>query len=249
MTSNNPFSLSGKVVLITGASSGIGRSTAIECAKMGATLIVTGRNEDRLTETSLSLSSDNHTSIIADLTLEADLERLVDSVNVLDGLVLCAGTGVTCPFQFATRDKLDKVFQTNFFAPVELLRLLVKRKKIKKGGSVVFISSVGGVFSINPGNSVYGASKSAFNSMMRFSAKELAAKKIRVNSVNPGMVETPLIHGGVFSEEDRANDIAKYPLGTYGRPEDVAYGIIYLLSDASGWVTGSSLIIDGGLTI
>lgn len=249
MTNNNPFSLNGKVVLITGASSGIGHSTAIECAKMGATLIVTGRNEGRLRETISSLFGDNHISFIADLTLEADLERLVDSVNALDGLVLCAGTGVTCPFQFATPDKLDKVFQTNFFAPVELLRLLVKRKKIKKGGSVVFISSVGGVYSINPGNSVYGASKSAFNSMMRFSAKELAAKKIRVNSVNPGMVETPLIHGGVFSEEDRANDIAKYPLGTYGRPEDVAYGIIYLLSDASGWVTGSSLIIDGGLTI
>lgn len=249
MTNNNPFSLNGKVVLITGASSGIGRSTAVECAKMGAALIVTGRNEDRLAETLSSLSGDNHTSFIADLTLETDLERLVDSVNTLDGIVLCAGTGVTCPFQFATRDKLDKVFQTNFFAPVELLRLLVKRKKIKKGASVVFISSVGGVYSINPGNSVYGASKSAFNSMMRFSAKELAAKKIRVNSVNPGMVETPLIHGGVFSEEDRTNDIAKYPLGTYGRPEDVAYGIIYLLSDASGWVTGSSLIIDGGLTI
>lgn len=249
MINNNPFSLNGKVILITGASSGIGRSTAIECAKMGATLIVTGRNEDRLTETLSFLSGDNHISFIADLTLETDLEKLVDSVNDLDGLVLCAGTGVTCPFQFATPDKLDKVFQTNFFAPVELLRLLVKRKKIKKGGSIVFISSVGGIYSINPGNSVYGASKSAFSSMMRFSAKELAAKKIRVNSVNPGMVETPLIHGGVFSEEDRANDIAKYPLGTYGRPEDIAYGIIYLLSDASGWVTGSSLIIDGGLTI
>jgi NAD(P)-dependent dehydrogenase (short-subunit alcohol dehydrogenase family) len=108
---------------------------------------------------------------------------------------------------------------------------------------------VGGIYSINPGNSVYGASKSAFNSMMRFCAKELAVRKIRVNSVNPGMVETPLIHGGVFSEEDRANDIAKYPLGRYGQPGEVACGIIYLLSEASAWVTGTSLVIDGGLTI
>lgn len=249
MTNYNPFSIAGKTILITGASSGIGRTTAIECAGMGAALIITGRNEERLAETLCALPGENHVSIIADLTRQEDIEKLIAGITTLNGLVLCAGTGVTCPFQFATREKLEKVFDTNFYAPIELLRLIVKRKKLAKDSSVVFVSSVGGIYSINPGNSVYGSSKSAFNSMMHFCARELAAKKIRVNSVNPGMVETPLIHGGVFSQEDRSNDMAKYPLGRYGRPEDVAHGIIYLLSDASTWVTGTSLVIDGGLTI
>lgn len=249
MTDYNPFSLTGKTILVSGASSGIGHTTAMECAKMGATLIITGRNEERLTETLSILPGENHRRVIADLTQQEDLEKLIAEIDILDGMVLCAGTGVTCPFQFATRDKLEKVFDINFYAPIELLRLIVKKKKLNKGSSVVFVSSVGGIYSINPGNSVYGASKSAFNTMMRFCAKELAAKKIRVNSVNPGMVETPLIHGGVFSEEDRANDIAKYPLNRYGQPNEVAYGIIYLLSEASAWVTGTSLVIDGGLTI
>ena len=249
MTDYNPFSLAGKTILVTGASSGIGRATAIECAKMGAKLILTGRNENRLLDTLSFLTGEEHLCITADLTLSEDLDKLIDRIDVLDGLVLSAGIPATYPFLFATRKKIDEVFNTNFFAPVELLRLIVKKKKLNKGSSVVFVSSIGGVFAYSYGNSIYGASKSALNSIMSSCAKELAVKKIRVNSVNPGMVETPLIQIDAFSEESILKNIAKYPLGRYGQPDDVAFGIIYLLSDASAWVTGISLVIDGGVTI
>ena len=167
----------------------------------------------------------------------------------MQGLVLSAGKGTTSPFPFSTRDKYDEIFNVNFFAPVELLRLLVKKKKLEKGSSVVFVSSIGGVKSFQLGNGIYGASKAALSSTMKFCAKELATKKIRVNSVNPGMVNTKLIQGGTILEEQHKLDMEKYPLKRYGEPEDIAYGIIYLLSDASSWVTGHSLVIDGGYTI
>ena len=156
---------------------------------------------------------------------------------------------MTSPFAFNTRDKYDEVFDVNFFAPVELLRLLLKKKKLKKESSVVFVSSVGGVYGYSLGNSIYGATKAAINSTMKFCAKELAPKKIRVNCVNPGMVNTPLIKNGTISDEQHEADMQRYPLKRYGEPEDIAYGIIYLLSNASSWVTGQSLIIDGGITI
>ena len=131
----------------------------------------------------------------------------------------------------------------------DIKKQLKKKKKLEKDSSVVFVSSIGGVDSFQMGNGVYGASKAALNSMMKFCAKELAAKKIRVNTVNPGMVNTKLIQGGAISEEQHKMDMEKYPLKRYGEPEDIAYGIIYLLSDASSWVTGHSLVIDGGVTI
>lgn len=247
----NPFSLEGKTVLVTGASSGIGQATAIECSRMGARLVITGRNEERLQETFARLEGDGHSKLTAELTKAEDVERLVADVPELNGLVLCAGKGMTLPFQFCTRDKFDPIFETNFFAPAELLRLLTKKKKLGRGSSVVVIASIGGTpgGKITLGNSVYGMSKAALVAMMRFAAKELAPKKIRVNSVNPGMVETRMINTGTFTEEQYKADIAKYPLARYGKPEDIAHGVIYLLSDASSWVTGHSLVIDGGITI
>jgi NAD(P)-dependent dehydrogenase (short-subunit alcohol dehydrogenase family) len=245
----NPYSLEGKTILVTGASSGIGRASAIECSKLGAKLIITARNEERLKETLSSLEGEGHQMILAELTNQEDVERLVGEVSELQGLVLCAGKGMTSPFPFSTREKYDEIFNVNFFAPVELLRLLVKKKKLEKESSAVFVSSIGGVKSFQLGNGVYGASKAAINSTMEFCAKELAAKKIRVNSVNPGMVNTNLIKGGSISEEQHKLDMEKYPLKRYGEPEDIAYGIIYLLSNASSWVTGHSLVIDGGYTI
>ena len=249
MTPYNPFSLAGKTILITGASSGIGKETAIQCSKMGAKVIITARNEERLRDTFSQMEGDNHQMILAELTNQEDVERLVGEVSALQGVVLCAGKALTSPFLFSTRDKYDEIFNVNFFAPVELLRLLVKKKKLDKESSVVFVSSIGGVDSFLFGNVVYGASKAAINSTMRYCAKELAAKKIRVNSVNPGMVNTKLIQGGAISEEQHKMDMERYPLKRYGEPEDIAYGIIYLLSDASSWVTGHSLVIDGGVTI
>ena len=245
----NPFSLDGKTILVTGASSGIGQETAIQCSKMGAKVVITARNEERLKETFDSLEGDEHILFLAELTDQSQVESLVSQLPTLHGVVLCAGKGMTLPFPFCTREKYDDIFNVNFFAPIELLRLLVKKKKLAQGSSVVFVSSIGGVESFSLGNGVYGASKAALNSTMRFCARELATKKIRVNCVNPGMVNTKLIQGGIISDEQHKLDMENYPLKRYGEPEDIAYGIIYLLSNASSWVTGHSLIIDGGVTI
>lgn len=249
MLNFNPFSLQNRTILVTGASSGIGRTTAIECSMMGAHVIITGRNQVRIDEVKHELNGTGHLGVIADLTQEDQLMNLVDQLPIVDGVVLCAGQGTVVPFKMADRKKINPVFEINYFAPVELLRLLIKKKKLANESSVVFVSSIGGVDSITIGNSIYGASKAAFNSAMRFCALELAPKKIRVNSVCPGMVNTSLIKGGAVSEEQHQADMQKYPLKRYGEPEDIAHGIVYLLSAASSWVTGHSLVIDGGYTV
>ena len=245
----NPFSLQGRTILITGASSGIGQTSAVECSKLGAKVILTARNETRLKETYEQLSGEGHQIISADLTNEQDLENLVASVGKVDGLVLCAGKGLLTPILFATRDKFDGIFNINFFSPIELLRLLIKKKKMEKNSSVVFIVSVGGTARWTPGNAIYGTSKAALNSMIRYCAVELAPKHIRVNGVCPAMVETPMIQLDALTEEQKVKDMEQYPLKRYGKPEDIAFGIVYLLSNASSWVTGQSLVIDGGITI
>ncbi len=250
MASNyNPFTLEGKTVLITGASSGIGQETAVQCSRLGANVIIVGRNEERLQETFSNLEGEGHVKHVVDLLIQDELEKLIDELPTLEGVVLCAGVGLTKPFQFSTREDYDRVFSVNYFSTIELLRLMVKKRKMAKGSSVVMVSSIGGVWSFNPGNGVYGASKAAINSTMKFCALELAPKKIRVNSVNPGMVNTRFIDPNALSEEQLKANMETYPLKRYGEPEDVAYGIIYLLSDASSWVTGHSLVIDGGKII
>lgn len=244
----NPFSLQGKTVLVTGASSGIGRQTAVECSKLGARLVVTARNEERLQETLSMLEGEGHTALTADLTKAEDVQRLAEACPVLDGVVQNAGIGKNRPIAFYTREELDTVFSANAFAPMLLNRWLLKKKKINQGGSIVFTSSTASVTS-SLGNGIYGASKAALAAYMRYCARELAAKRIRVNAVHPGMVETKLIHGDAYSEEDLKKDSAKYPLGRYGRPEEIAWAIIYFLSDASAWTTGTSLFVDGGLLL
>ncbi|MBR5170081.1 MAG: SDR family oxidoreductase [Muribaculaceae bacterium] len=248
----NPFSLAGKTILVTGASSGIGRETAIACSHMGARLVITARDQGRLSETMALLSpcdGENHMMALADLTQMGDIENLIKDLPPLDGAVLCAGNSTTLPLQFGSREKFDEMFDVNFFAPVELLRLMYKKKVLQKGASVVLIASIGGTHSFMPGNGVYGASKAALNSVMKYAAREYASRKVRVNSICPGMVDTPLIHRGTITEEQLAEDAKKYPLGRYGRPEDIANGAIYLLSDASSWLTGHDLVIDGGFSI
>ena len=247
----NPFSLAGKTVLVTGASSGIGRQTAISCSRMGARVVVTARNQERLSETfdQLNPVAEDHLQLIADLTKDEDVKQLVSTLPTLDGVVLCAGNSTTLPLQFGTREKFDDMFDVNFFAPVELLRVLYKKKQLQKGASVVLIASIGGTHSFMPGNGVYGASKAALNSFMKYAAREYASRKVRVNSICPGMVDTPLIHRGTITEEQLAEDATKYPLGRYGHPDDIANGAIYLLSDASSWLTGHDLVIDGGFSI
>lgn len=245
---NNPFSLEGKNILVTGASSGIGQATAVECSKMGARLIVTARNEDRLKETLSLLEGEGHQMIIADLTDEDEIKSLAEQCPNLDGIVNNAGVGTLKPLAFYSQKEIDKVFSANTFAPMFVIKWLLKNKKINDNASIVFTASIATICS-SVANGIYGTSKAALASYMKYCARELAAKGIRSNAVHPGMVETKLIHDGAFSEADLEKDMQNYPLGRYGKPEDIAYAIIYLLSDASSWTTGTSLFIDGGATL
>ena len=246
--SYNPFSLENKTILITGASSGIGKAAAVECSRLGARLVITGRNEDRLKETFGLLEGDGHKYVVADLTVEDDLIRLVNSVDNLEGLVNNAGIVNTKPIVFIKQRDLEPVFKTNLYAPVFLTKSLLKNKKLQKGSSVVFTSSLA-AFMNDPGNSIYCMSKASLSSFMRSCAVESADKGIRFNCVCPGMTETSLVSNLSFSDEELTKDMMRYPLKRYGKPEDIAYAIIYLLSDASSWVTGTSLIIDGGISL
>jgi len=246
----NPFSLENKTILVTGASSGIGRAIAIECSKMGAKIIVTGRNEQRLQETFSQLEGEEHSIIVADLNSEEDRKDLIEQSPNLDGLVNCAGLTKTLPFQFITAEALESVMNVNFTAPTLISAQLVKKKKLTKGSSIVFISSISGVFvGGSPAGSLYSASKGAVNGMTRNMAIDLADKNIRVNCVNPGMIDTAIFDEGIITSEQLEEDKKRYPLKRYGKPEEVAYAVIYLLSDASQWVTGSNLLIDGGYTL
>ena len=250
LRSYNPFSLEGKTILVTGASSGIGADTAVECSRMGASVIITGRNEERLGQTLAKLDISygaNHKMIAAELTDEDSLSSLVNQIDAIDGLVNNAGVNRVKPVAFIKQEDLDYVFKSNTWAAVNLTRLLCKKKKLKKNGSVVFTSSVSAFFNA-PGRALYAGSKAALTAFMRSFAVELADKGIRANAVHPGMVETKMISENL-TEEEREKDMANYPLKRYGKPEEVAWAIIYLLSDASAWVTGSSMVIDGGFML
>lgn len=241
----NPYSLEGKTILVTGSSSGIGQATAIDCSKMGASVVITGRNSERLQETFNQLEGNGHMQIIADLNVEEDIEKLVSQCPSLDGLVNNAGRGKSKPVNFVKMEDLQDVYQTNLFGVALLTKLLLKKKKLNMGSSIVFTSSISSRMTA-AGLAVYASSKAAVSAYMRTCALELGSKGIRANAVLPGMVETKLINRGTYTDEDKAADLNLYPLGRYGQPSDVAYAIIYLLSDASVWMTGSELIIDGG---
>ena len=245
----NPFSLENKTILVTGASSGIGRAIAIECSKMRASVIITGRNEERLKETHSRMEGNQPDYIIADLSNSDDVQNLCKSITSLNGLVNCAGLTKVLPFPFAERKDFEEVMEVNFFAPSELSRLLVKSKKIRKGASVVFISSVSGVYCSSVAGSIYSSSKGAINGLAKAMALDLAPKRIRVNCVNPGMIDANIFSEGKITQEQLNEDMKRYPLKRYGKPEEVAYAVIYLLSDAAEWITGSNLLIDGGYTL
>lgn len=245
----NPFSLDGKTILVTGASSGIGKSTSIECSKMGAKLVITGRNEERLNNTFNLLEGEGHSQLIADMHNEDDVDALVDQLPALDGIVHCAGVTEYKPFQFVNKDNLNEIFSVNFFAPVLLSSKTVKKKLINKNSSIVFISSISGIYTSYISGSPYSATKGAINGIVKGMALDLAVKKIRVNTVCPAMVDTDILKEGKVTEEQVVEDMKKYPLKRYGKPEEIAHAVIYLLSDASGWVTGTNLLIDGGYTL
>lgn len=245
----NPFSLEGKTILVTGASSGIGRAAAIECSKMGAKVIITARNKERLSSTLNALDGDGHQMIICDLSHEEFIDEMVSDLPEIQGLISNAGYTKIMPVQFISSDDINNIFQVNTVAPMLLLQKLLKKKKIKKGASVVFTSSMAGQGCCSVGNSIYTASKGAISAFIRCVALELAPKNIRVNAVCPAMVDTGILESGTVSQDQLEADIKNYPLGRYAKPVDIALAMIYLLSDASSWITGDNIVIDGGLTL
>lgn len=244
----NPFSLSGKIIMITGASSGIGQVTSIECSRLGAKLVLTGRDEPRLKKTYESLKGSGHKYVVADLKDSAQLKYLIDTSPSLNGLVHSAGIVKTIPVGFISTDAISSIFDINFKGPALLTQGLMKNKKIVNGGSIVIISSISGIVCALMGNGVYSASKGAITAIAKVMALEFASKKIRVNCILAGMVKTDMTDNLQFSEDEIIEDAKKYPLG-YGEPYDVALGVVYLLSDASKWITGTDLKMDGGYTL
>lgn len=250
----NPFSLEGKTILVTGASSGIGQITAIECSKLGATVVVTARNEDRLQKTLDRLdhnAGQQHKMIIADVIKDEGLHTLIDQIDEIDGLSSNVGiTPGSIPVKFINDGVFEDVWRSNTLSHVSLIRDLFKKKKLKKKSSVVITASVGGVTAYNVGNAIYGMSKSALNSFMKFCAVDFASRGVRCNAVCPGMIETPMNDGlGTLNEEDFKKDMEHYLMKRYGKPEEVAWTTAFLLSDASSFITGVSLLVDGGLSI
>lgn len=242
----NPFSLTGKQILVTGASSGIGRGIAIACSKMGASVIINGRNEQRLSETMSEMEGDENLSLAADLSNSISLVEMISRLPKLDGVVHCAGIGQRILCKQLQEQDLDTIMNVNFKAPVMLQAELLKQKKINRGASIVFISSIASD-SPSIGNAVYSASKGAIISYANCLALELAPRQIRVNCILPAMVWTDLIFKGGVTEEVLKEDEKKYPLKRYGKPEDIANLSIYLLSNAAAWMTGSSIKITGGV--
>ena len=241
----NPFSLTGKTVFITGASSGIGRGIAIACSKMGGDVILNGRNGQRLNETLSKLAEGNHRTEVADLNHPEEVSAMVARLPVLQGIVHCAGIGQRVLCKQVTATDLNEVMDANFKGPVLLQTEILKQKKIAKAASVVFISSIA-IDDPSTGNALYSASKAALTAYANCLALELAPRQIRVNSILPAMVWTDLIFKGGITEEELREDEKKYPLKRYGTPEDIANLALYLLSDASSWMTGSHVKISGG---
>lgn len=248
----NPFSLDGKTVLVTGASSGIGRGIAVECSKMGAKVVINGRNKERLQKTFDQLEGEGHIQIVADLSIQEDIDRLANEVPELNGFVNSAGIPKICPVKRIDRQTLEEIMNVNAFGPILLTSQLLRKKKLQKKSSIVLIASISGVCMANTGEGPYAATKAALAGYTKTAAFELAAQGTRVNTICPGLVPTDILtlSNEMFSEDQLKETMyGRYPLRRVGTPEDIANGAIYLLSDASSWVTGINLVIDGGYTV
>lgn len=242
----DPFSLNGKRILVTGASSGIGRQTAISCAQAGAELVISGRNSERLEATFAALEGDGHKLVLADLDRQEDIDHLVAEAGILNGLAHAAGMSKLVPLRLINRAHLDETFSANTFAPMLLTRGLLAKKRLAAGGSIVFIASIAS--HIGPmASSAYAASKSALLGMVRSLGTEVAKQGIRANCIAPGYVRTPLLDGLQGSGGNMDSLFELTPLGM-GEPEDVAYAAVFYLSDASRWNTRNYFILDGGFS-
>jgi len=241
------FSLEGKRILVTGASSGIGRQIAITCDQMGAQLVLTGRHDERLKETFSKLTGSGHLMVVADLTQKANVEQLVAQTGIVDGVVHAAGISKLVPFRLITQEHLDDMFASNTFAPILLTKALLSKKNIAPGGSILFIASVAS--HVGPmASSAYASSKSALLGMVRSLGQEVAKQKIRANCIVPGYVQTPLLENLQGSGGNMECLFDLTPLGM-GTPEDIANTAVFMLADASRWITRNYFIVDGGLSV
>lgn len=245
----NPFNVEGKTILITGAASGIGRATACLCAEMGAKVILVDLNEDGLERTKAEMPNGASEAYALDLTDFEKLQEMVSKLPKLDGVVSNAGIFYSMMAKLSEKKDMERIFEINTFSHINLIQQLIAQKKLNKEASVVISSSMSGVFCGAVGGSLYGATKSALAGYAKALALELAPRGIRVNTIHPGMVNTPLIHSASLSQDVFDEDKKNYPLGRYGEPEEVAYSIIFLLSDATKWMTGTQLLIDGGFSV
>lgn len=247
--SSSPFHLIGKTVLVTGASSGIGRQVAISVADMGGTVILTGRNKEQLTETIGQMKPGNHVALAADLLMEEERLKFIGELPKVDGIVHCAGVVSPYPIKFITQDKIDETLNINYEIPVLLMSGIARGKKMNRGTSVVFLSSISGQHP-HKGGALYAGSKAAIESFSKVLALEFYPQGIRSNCISPAMVKTAMYEVAEkgMSEEAMKEHVAAYPLGV-GYPEDVANTVIFLLSDASRWVTGINITLDGGFLL
>lgn len=251
---SNPFSLEGKLIIVTGASSGIGRQCAISCSKMGASVALLGRDSNRLSETlSGMVNPGSHVIHSIDLLdykgVSEFIEELVNTKGRINGLINCAGISTTIPLNGISIDKLEHFLNTNVISAINITKHVVKSTHFcEQGGSIIFISSVMGITG-EAGKTLYSLTKGAVVAAVKSLSIELALKRIRVNTISPGVVETPMSKQSVYnSSEESLNRIKlMHPLGL-GYPEDVANACIFLLSDAARWITGTNLIVDGGYT-
>lgn len=239
--------LEGKHILVTGASSGMGRVFCRMIAKEGAHVSLLARNEERLKETLAMMEGEDHKYYICDLTDEEQLKATVSTLEALDGVVFCAGINDFVPLKFVKQEKLERIFQTNYFSQVILTQMLVKKKLVKRNASLVYISSLSSKLGV-AGTLLYASSKAALNSAVRVIATEMAPLGIRANAICPGIVKTEMLGSTNIDEESFTKQAVDYPLGL-GTPEDVGNAVLFHLSDGSRWLTGNCMVIDGGYSL
>lgn len=241
-----PFELTGKTILITGASSGIGKEAAIMLSGNGASLIITGRNPDRLSQTFSLLKPGNHRSVVADLTESGAIDRFVADMPVMDGIVHCAGIVGPLPVKFITQTEIDRMFQINYHVPVNLTSALLRKKRLNEPSSLLFMSTIA---TRNPyfGGALYSGAKAALEAYARTLALEMVNRGIRANFLQAGLVDTPMIVSpseNNMQQEALDRYLRRYPLGI-GKTSDVGGAILFFMSDMSRWITGTSLILGG----
>ena len=251
----NPFSLENKVIIVTGASSGIGAQCAIDCSKMGARVVLVARNEERLKQTLEQCEEPSrHMILPLDLSssegLKDAIKDVVSKVGKINGVVNCAGMSSVTPLKLVTDELLDQFFRTNVYSAINLSKEVTRVGNYDKehGCSIIFFASIMGICG-DKCKTMYSATKGALIAAARSMACELAKNKIRVNVVSPGAIETPinakLPH--MADPELRKELEDKHLLGL-GECSDISNACIYLLSDAAKWVTGQNFIVDGGYT-